>query len=73
MCKQSEYVFPIMLTGCPDPEGTEHGEVTWNGTEVESSVATYTCSEGYELTGPTTRKCRLYARWDQRIPNCKSK
>ena len=66
------YYF-LLYPGCQKPESIDFGEVTWNGTEVESSVATYTCNKGYNIAGPKTRTCKLYAEWDQRLPNCKSK
>lgn len=40
---------------------------------VFTSVATYTCNEGYMLVGSATRTCQETAEWTGEIPLCDRK
>ena len=46
--------------------------VTNNGTFV-TSVATFTCDEGYELMGDRQRVCQLDGTWSNMVPTCERK
>ena len=45
------------------------GHVELSGTE-EGSIATYTCSEGFELEGTQTRVCQSDGTWSGKEPTC---
>ncbi len=38
---------------------------------IVGSVASYTCNEGYELSGPITRSCEVTGQWTATEPVCK--
>ena len=37
------------------------------------SVANYSCDNGYELVGPSTRMCQANGSWSDTAPSCKGK
>ena len=37
------------------------------------TIATFTCSEGYELVGPSTRTCNSSGHWSSYTPRCHEK
>ena len=49
-----------------DPENGQVsvGEITF------SSIATYTCDDGFVLTGTSTRTCRDDGTWSDESPTC---
>ena len=46
-----------------------NGRVTWNGLTTDS-VATYTCSNGFQLIGEATRICQDNGQWNGAPPTC---
>ena len=46
-----------------------NGQVCYNGT-IAGSVATYSCDEGFTLTGSAERTCRSDGRWNGSIASC---
>lgn len=56
-----------MFTG--DLTNPTNGAVYINGTALRS-VATYTCSSGFKLTGVSTRTCVLGSGWSDVAPTC---
>ena len=47
----------------------ERGSVTTTGNSV-GDTATYTCKEGYEVTGDATRTCQKDGTWSGTAPTC---
>ena len=47
-----------------------YGAVTWTSL-TPYSVATYSCVEGYELVGESTRTCSSSGIWSGKEPVCK--
>ena len=52
--------------GLTDPE---NGAVTLSGTTF-NSTATYSCNEGHNLVGDTTRTCLASGSWSDTTPTC---
>ena len=49
-----------------------NGMVTSNGTNV-TSVAEFTCDDGYMLVGDMERICQLDGTWSNMVPECPRK
>ena len=58
------------VTVCP-LTGPLNGEVTFDGTSVGSS-ATYTCNDGFILSGNQRRQCLRTGNWTGSDPICRS-
>ena len=56
----------IMCPTLPDPL---NGTVTWTSL-TPGSIATYTCDEGFELTGEGNRTCQNDGTWSDDPPTC---
>ncbi|KAH3889329.1 hypothetical protein DPMN_013383 [Dreissena polymorpha] len=52
-----------------NPTNPTNGAVSIDGT-LQGSVATYTCSAGFKLTGVSTRTCILGSGWSDLNPTC---
>ena len=61
---------------CPTLSTPENGQVTVN-TRTVGSVATYTCNNGYNLTGASFRICApdsgVIGQWTLQPPTCPRK
>ncbi len=65
-------VFPAVVT-CPALTNPDNGVVTLPNNNLEST-ATYTCDNGYTLTGDTTtRTCQANGMWSGSDPTCTRK
>ena len=70
--------FPTVIDcgNLTDPEG---GQVTFTPGVVITletgldAIATYTCSEGYDLVGDAMRTCQANEQWAGTEPNCTRK
>ncbi len=65
----------VAATECTDlPTPTMGGSVSYNMGTVDSrpvnTVATYTCTSGYTLSGDTTRTCGSDGQWSGSAPTC---
>lgn len=56
---------------CEDLLDPENGRVDTSGGTTEGSVATYTCNEGYNLKGESSRTCTT-SGWSGKEPSCES-
>ena len=56
----------VNCDGLTDPE---NGTVTLPGTTF-NSTATYSCNDGYNLVGDTTRTCLASGSWSDTAPTC---
>ena len=48
----------------------DDGSVVYSSGTTYNSVATYSCDEGYELVGDTTRQCGADGQWTGAKPQC---
>ncbi len=66
---------PPPRTTCPDLSSLINGMIMYSagspGNRPFSSSATYSCSNGYTLTGSTTRTCVSGGSWSGSAPTCK--
>src|SRR6478752_699785 len=53
---------------CPELSAPDDGELA-----VSGSVATFSCSEGYELAGKAKLTCRADGTWSSEAPTCNIK
>ena len=60
-------VIDCSFTG--DLNNPKNGAVSIKGTS-QSSVATYTCSAGFKLSGVSTRTSALESGWSDVAPTC---
>ena len=54
-----------MFADCPTPSTNSHSSVSVNG-----NVATYTCDNGYQLSGSSQRTCSSNGQWNGVAPHC---
>ena len=70
--------FPAVIN-CGGLTVPEDGQVTFTPGVVMTietglgAVATYTCSEGYDLVGADMRTCQANEQWAGTEPHCMSK
>ena len=55
---------------CPDLATLRNGMATWTTLSV-GGVATYTCSDTFELMGESIRTCERNRTWSGVAPTCK--
>ena len=60
------YHYPGLCGGLPNPA---NGQATLAG-RTSGSTATYTCNNGYQLTGVQTRTCQNTGMWSGMAPTC---
>ncbi|XP_064397052.1 sushi, von Willebrand factor type A, EGF and pentraxin domain-containing protein 1-like isoform X2 [Halichondria panicea] len=61
---------PTCVVECGDLPIPSNGAVSYSDTTLINSVATFTCSEGYIVTGDSTRTCLLTGMWSGIQPSC---
>ena len=64
----------LVIQDCGQPASIAGGNVDFNLT-LNGSIATYTCNEGYNLTGPEVRTCltdvtQIPGTWSDSPPIC---
>ena len=65
-------VCVLLGISCGDPGMLMNGVVTTNGTYV-TSVASFTCDDGYMLVGDAQRVCQPDGTWSNMVPECSCK
>ena len=60
--------FPAVVD-CGGLSNPESGVITMSGT-IFNSTATYSCNDGYNLVGDTTRTCLASGSWSDTAPTC---
>ena len=63
----------LVVDTCPVPQ-LENGQINYNGSQVAegyplSTMANFTCSNGYSLSGPNSSTCQISRSWTQ-LPTC---
>ena len=61
---------PWHAVECGDLPIPSNGAVSYSDTTLINSVATFTCSEGYIVTGDSTRTCLVTGMWSGIQPSC---
>ena len=61
----------FLILGCPSLSDIPNGPVTVSGFET-SNTAVYTCNDGFELVGQSTRVCMSDSTWSGDAPVCRS-
>ena len=64
--------FNNLAVDCGNLSGVVNGMVETVAT-IFGSVANYSCDNGYELVGPSTRTCQANGSWSDIDPLCKGK
>lgn len=54
---------------CPIPSKPLYSTVKYAGTKNNDTVS-YTCPRGYDLDGPSSRRCLVTSQWEQVEPVC---
>ncbi|XP_078659246.1 uncharacterized protein LOC144904280 isoform X3 [Branchiostoma floridae x Branchiostoma belcheri] len=57
---------------CPIPMRPENGDIRYDRRRPHGSLATYTCTAGYELAGPHMREC-VNGQWTGSQPVCEKR
>jgi hypothetical protein len=60
--------FPL----CPELPSVSNGAVS-SASREPGATATYSCDQGYDLSGPRTRTCGQDGKWSGQEPSCESK
>lgn len=67
----SKYVYFLVVADCGILTNIGPLMVTFNSTLVNSTVI-YSCQEGYDLMGNSTRFCGPAGSWIGDVPTCQS-
>ena len=62
-------LFSFTTADCPRLEDIPNGSLEVN-TTLNITAAVYTCDEGFELVGESTRTCINYSVWSGEPPIC---
>ena len=61
-----------IIADCPIPANIDYGTVEYTGVTA-GSVATYTCTRGFNVAGRNERQCLVTGEWEGYEPSCTSK
>ena len=67
----SSFFLLDLYSGCPSLPDIPNGSVTESGFTT-GDTATYSCDEGFELVGESTRECSSDSTWSGEAPVCRS-
>ena len=59
----------LVALSCNRLDNPQNGRVDLSGTTV-GSIATYTCTPGFQLNGQQTRQCLVSGSWSGQEPTC---
>ena len=59
----------VTVVDCGSLTDPANGAVSLTNTTY-NSVATYSCNNGYNLVGDTTRTCQASGSWSETAPTC---
>ena len=62
-------MWPISLGSCPALSDPLNGAVSME-TDGSVTIATFTCNNGYRLTGDSTLTCNSNGTWNAPSPEC---
>lgn len=71
-CVYDDIVIIRAARDCGDPGELENGQVTLSSGTTLGSVATYSCTTGYNAIGETVRECGTDGLWTNSVPICMS-
>ena len=72
LSKHMEFInYFLYLVDCGTLSDPENGHVTSHPGHTFESTATYSCNDGYELDGQSTRTCLSTCHWSGNKPTCK--
>ena len=60
----------MIPTGCPALSEIPNGSVTVSS-DTNNTIAVYSCNEGFELVGESTRVCMSDSTWSGNSPICR--
>ena len=63
------FLLIVVAIQCDALSDPDNGAVSVTGTGV-GDTATYTCDDGYELVGSSTRTCQPNGEWSGSPPTC---
>ena len=64
------YASFLAVLECSDLDDPPNGEVTLPTERIVGSEATYTCNEGFSLSGNSMRRCQTDGLWSGSAPTC---
>ena len=64
------YTSFLLVLECIDLNDPPNGEVTLPMERIVGSEATYTCNEGFSLSGNSVRSCQTDGQWSGGVPTC---
>ena len=62
--------FRYVVANCGNPPCPANGMVSTNGGTTFGHMATYSCKQGYQLSGPSSRFCLWSGSWSGSTPTC---
>ena len=65
-CCSHQWCHYSFVLGCDSLTDPLNGQIDY----PESLVANYTCNDGYELNGGSTRVCQINGTWSGSAPTC---
>lgn len=63
--------FKCIPKRCPYPDPPVNGDLFYEDTVYQSTIS-YSCNEGYILTGPDSAECLANGTWSNQAPECSS-
>lgn len=64
------HYYSITAVSCGLLDSPKNGRVSFTGITI-NSVAKYSCFQGYDVVGETTRTCQKNGQWSGHEPFCK--
>lgn len=58
------------ITDCGPVANIVNGAISYSSGTIYGSTVTYSCSDGYEVTGVSSRVCQSSGSWSDSQPEC---